>query len=66
MAGMPLSRRGLQAAFSAFGQVGTDEENAETLLFLMKAIEAYLDVVKRAEAIADMVAEAQRSGLDDE
>jgi Holliday junction resolvasome RuvABC DNA-binding subunit len=60
---LSLSVDGLQAAFVAFGHVGTDAENQTLLLKLMGAIEAYLikvasksDSGKLQEAIASFVA----------
>jgi hypothetical protein len=38
----PISAKGLEAAFVAFGMVGTDAENQRLILKLMATIEAYL------------------------
>lgn len=38
----PLSVKGVEAAFVAFGMVGTDAENKQLILKLMASIEAYL------------------------
>ncbi len=39
---LPISKDGLEAAFIAFGVVGTDAQNERLILKLMLAIEAYV------------------------